>query len=41
MSADDIWEFIDGVAIECGGYPIAIGVGLLLWAMLGYVAFYR
>jgi hypothetical protein len=34
-------SFLDGVAEECGGYPVAIGLGLLLWGMIGYVAIYR
>lgn len=33
---DAIWEILDSMAEECGGYPIAIGLSFLLWILIAF-----
>jgi hypothetical protein len=37
MNADDFWDFLEGMAEECGGYRVLIWLGVLLVVGLAWV----
>jgi hypothetical protein len=38
VNADDLWYFLDGMAEECGGYPVLSSLGTLLVVLMIYAA---